>query len=79
MNFIPSEQKKLYPIRKTRNVGRNDPCPCGSKLKYKKCCLERDNEMGVRYYNRTIYRASWIKNESKNNEKDLKEKENENG
>jgi uncharacterized protein YecA (UPF0149 family) len=19
-------------------VGRNDPCPCGSKLKYKKCC-----------------------------------------
>ena len=22
-------------------VGRNDPCPCGSGLKYKKCCLER--------------------------------------
>lgn len=21
------------------NVGRNDPCPCGSGLKYKKCCL----------------------------------------
>lgn len=21
-----------------RNVGRNDPCPCGSGLKYKKCC-----------------------------------------
>jgi uncharacterized protein len=20
-------------------VGRNDPCPCGSGLKYKKCCL----------------------------------------
>ena len=20
------------------HVGRNDPCPCGSKLKYKKCC-----------------------------------------
>jgi uncharacterized protein YecA (UPF0149 family) len=19
-------------------VGRNDPCPCGSGLKYKKCC-----------------------------------------
>ena len=27
------------PIRtKTRKVGRNDPCPCGSGLKYKKCC-----------------------------------------
>jgi len=24
------------------NVGRNDPCPCGSGKKYKKCCLERD-------------------------------------
>ncbi|MDH3851098.1 MAG: SEC-C metal-binding domain-containing protein, partial [Deltaproteobacteria bacterium] len=20
-------------------MGRNDPCPCGSGLKYKKCCL----------------------------------------
>jgi tetratricopeptide (TPR) repeat protein len=23
-------------------VGRNDPCPCGSGKKYKKCCLSRD-------------------------------------
>ncbi len=22
-------------------VGRNDPCPCGSGLKYKKCCLNK--------------------------------------
>ena len=22
-----------------RNVGRNDPCPCGSGKKYKKCCM----------------------------------------
>jgi len=21
------------------NIGRNDPCPCGSGKKYKKCCL----------------------------------------
>jgi hypothetical protein len=21
-------------------LGRNDPCPCGSSKKYKKCCLE---------------------------------------
>ena len=28
------------PVRKTANqkVGRNDPCPCGSGKKYKKCC-----------------------------------------
>lgn len=25
-------------IRQSRKVGRNDPCPCGSGLKYKKCC-----------------------------------------
>jgi tetratricopeptide (TPR) repeat protein len=24
--------------------GRNDPCPCGSGKKYKKCCLSRDEE-----------------------------------
>ena len=23
-----------------RNLGRNKPCPCGSGVKYKKCCLE---------------------------------------
>ncbi len=24
-----------------RKVGRNDPCPCGSGKKYKKCCLPK--------------------------------------
>lgn len=31
-----SEKKR--PIRKGEKIGRNDPCPCGSGLKYKKCC-----------------------------------------
>lgn len=26
--------------RDVRNVGRNDPCPCGSGKKFKKCCLQ---------------------------------------
>lgn len=26
-------------VNPNRNVGRNDPCPCGSGKKYKKCCL----------------------------------------
>ncbi len=26
------------PVKKERKVGRNDPCPCGSGKKYKKCC-----------------------------------------
>ena len=25
-------------------TGRNDPCPCGSGKKYKKCCLKKDEE-----------------------------------
>ena len=29
-------------IRPTPKVGRNDPCPCGSGRKYKKCCLPAD-------------------------------------
>lgn len=25
--------------REKSKIGRNDPCPCGSGRKYKKCCL----------------------------------------
>ncbi|WP_422468151.1 SEC-C metal-binding domain-containing protein, partial [Endozoicomonas sp. ALC013] len=25
-------------VRQHPKVGRNDPCPCGSGRKYKKCC-----------------------------------------
>src|SRR5205823_5260501 len=27
-----------------RNIGRNDPCPCGSGKKFKKCCIDRPEE-----------------------------------
>jgi len=32
------EQKESTTVRKEKKVGRNDPCPCGSGKKYKKCC-----------------------------------------
>ncbi len=32
------EQKKSRTIIKAEKIGRNDPCPCGSGKKYKKCC-----------------------------------------
>ena len=32
------EQKKSGTIVKPKKIGRNDPCPCGSGKKYKKCC-----------------------------------------
>ena len=31
------EQRVRMPIRVDKTVGRNDPCPCGSGLKYKNC------------------------------------------
>ena len=32
------EQKQSGTVRKAKKIGRNDPCPCGSGKKYKKCC-----------------------------------------
>ena len=29
---------KKQPVKKDKKPGRNDPCPCGSGKKYKKCC-----------------------------------------
>lgn len=43
--FTKERQKELYreqkasgTVRKAKKIGRNDPCPCGSGKKYKKCC-----------------------------------------
>ena len=33
------EIPKNIPVKRESFVGRNDPCPCGSGKKYKKCCL----------------------------------------
>lgn len=44
-NIVGAEQMptvrftKPRPVVKDHKIGRNDPCPCGSGLKYKKCCL----------------------------------------
>lgn len=35
---VPPEEKPVQPfVRASNKVGRNDPCPCGSGLKYKQC------------------------------------------
>jgi len=33
-----AEEGPKKPVRRENKVGRNDPCPCGSGKKYKKCC-----------------------------------------
>ena len=35
-------QVKKQPVRKEKKAGPNDPCPCGSGKKYKKCCMQQD-------------------------------------
>jgi uncharacterized protein YecA (UPF0149 family) len=32
------DAEKVEPLQTGEKVGRNDPCPCGSGRKYKKCC-----------------------------------------
>src|SRR5215211_3885421 len=39
-------------------VGRNAPCPCGSGLKYKKCCLSKAAPAG---FTRQDREAAWAK------------------
>jgi len=35
-------RKSFEQFEREEKVGRNDPCPCGSEKKYKKCCLEKE-------------------------------------
>src|SRR5262249_24597588 len=32
-------------VRAAPKVGRNDPCPCGSGKKFKKCCLNKEESL----------------------------------
>jgi len=38
---------KKQPVKKAAKVGPNDPCPCGSGKKYKKCCRDKDIASGM--------------------------------
>ena len=33
---------KKQPVRSEKKAGPNDPCPCGSGKKYKKCCMQKE-------------------------------------
>ena len=43
-SIYPEEQSyegSMQPRKAVTKIGRNDPCPCGSGKKYKKCCMEK--------------------------------------
>tara|TARA_A100001201_G_scaffold136799_1_gene126102 strand:+ start:243 stop:836 length:594 start_codon:yes stop_codon:yes gene_type:complete len=38
---IHDRENKTKPMVSQKKVGRNDPCPCGSGKKFKKCCINK--------------------------------------
>jgi SEC-C motif len=34
---LPSQELVISPLQSQTKIGRNDPCPCGSGKKFKKC------------------------------------------
>jgi preprotein translocase subunit SecA len=38
LNYNRSEGSSPQTVRRSKKVGRNEPCPCGSGKKFKKCC-----------------------------------------
>ncbi len=37
VGLMPRDRKPI--VRDEPKINRNEPCPCGSNKKYKKCCL----------------------------------------
>jgi len=35
---VNDDEHPAEPAKSQKNAGRNEPCPCGSGKKYKKCC-----------------------------------------
>jgi len=48
-------------------AGRNDLCPCGSGLKYKKCCMPKDQEEELESHSKTNIIPERASNEEKRN------------
>ena len=43
----PDKTVKKQPVRSEKKAGPNEPCPCGSGKKYKKCCMQKDKASGM--------------------------------
>jgi hypothetical protein len=41
---LPAKGAEARFFARENGVRRNDPCPCGSGLKFKKCCYEAGDE-----------------------------------
>lgn len=41
MKRLLAYQNHKPSVRENKKIGRNDPCPCGSNLKFKNCCMNK--------------------------------------
>ncbi len=62
------------PIRKGKKVGRNDPCPCGSGKKYKKCCGRFEDADEMEAQNQPENSAAKTQENASDNNKEAKKK-----
>ncbi len=58
-----SDVKKLLVLSESKTtetkVGRNDPCPCGSGLKFKKCCFKKNEQNSLTEENAKSWWHIW--------------------
>lgn len=59
----PSNQPQEIAVHQPKKVGRNDPCPCGSGKKYKRCCalIETSQAAQLAYSERREFYETWYK------------------
>ncbi|MCZ6485246.1 MAG: SEC-C metal-binding domain-containing protein [Acidobacteria bacterium] len=54
-NKLPTRIHRRIDTRKVTKIGRNQDCPCGSGLKYKRCC----DSAGTGFFAR--WRRQWAR------------------
>jgi hypothetical protein len=55
----PPQPQAVAPVPVAEKVGRNDPCPCGSGKKFKKCCLGKSEAPPEREPSRSSPPPEW--------------------
>jgi len=61
--LLAEKHPKEIEIHRPKKVGPNQPCPCGSGKKYKKCCalIENSGAAQLPYSDRKLFYETWYK------------------
>ena len=69
-SFI-EEESEANIMKEPFKVGRNDPCPCGSGKKYKKCCINKESNFYLISLTRDLVLNEYPKKKTSSDEYDL--------